>query len=273
MHKIDSTLRGNWAAELAALVEGGRRVVLIPSHPACGRVCIGGVVYVDGVPVAETEHGNDPRLPVRSSRAGDALAGDELAGVGCADDMARGVGGSGWRSSMPRRSTRSTSWCVVALGAADVVLAGPAAVVACRGQGSALRLGPAIELRRIRCCHRRSSPCVPACIPPVAPRSPALADVGVEVVMSSEIAGQRPGCRRRRGGRRAHERVAALEARSVILVGGDTAAAFIGDNVVRVFGSIGVGVSLGEAEIRGTTAACSPPNRGASARPIRWSIW
>ena len=81
VHKIDSTLRGNWAAELSALVEIGRRVVLIPSHPPLGRVCVGGVVLVDGVPVAETEHGNDPRMPVRTSRPGDSLAGVELAGV------------------------------------------------------------------------------------------------------------------------------------------------------------------------------------------------
>ncbi|MBK5333324.1 MAG: hypothetical protein JJD93_15210, partial [Ilumatobacteraceae bacterium] len=50
VHKIDSTLRGNWADELAALVELGRRVVLIPSHPLAGRVCAGGVVYVNGIP-------------------------------------------------------------------------------------------------------------------------------------------------------------------------------------------------------------------------------
>ena len=80
VHKIDSTLRGNWAAEIAALVECGRRVVLIPSHPPLGRVCVGGVVLVDGVAVAETEHGDDPRLPVRSSRPSDSLNGVELGG-------------------------------------------------------------------------------------------------------------------------------------------------------------------------------------------------
>ena len=32
---------------------------------------------------------------------------------------------------------------------------------------------------------------------------------------------------------------------------GDTAEAFIGDSVVRVFGSIDVGVSLGDADVRG----------------------
>ena len=50
---------------------------------------------------------------------------------------------------------------------------------------------------------------------------------------------------------RAHDLVATLNARSVILVGGDTAEAFIGANVVRIFGSIDVGVSLGDVEVRG----------------------
>ena len=42
VHKIDSTLRGNWSSELAALVDSGRRIVLIPAHPRTGRVCVGG---------------------------------------------------------------------------------------------------------------------------------------------------------------------------------------------------------------------------------------
>ena len=45
-HKIDSTLRGNWAAELVAhsRARAGRRVLVIPSFPQVGRVCTGGVV-------------------------------------------------------------------------------------------------------------------------------------------------------------------------------------------------------------------------------------
>ncbi len=42
--------------------------------------------------------------------------------------------------------------------------------------------------------------------------------------------------------------VSTIGARSVILVGGDTAAAFIGDATVTVLGSVGVGISLGEAQ-------------------------
>jgi uncharacterized protein YgbK (DUF1537 family) len=65
---------------------------------------------------------------------------------------------------------------------------------------------------------------------------------------------------------RAHEAVVASDARSVILVGGDTAEAFVGDSVVRVFGSIDVGVSLGESEIRGRRlrVAMKPGGYGSS---------
>ena len=73
-HKIDSTLRGNWAAELGALVAAGRRVLLVPSFPAAGRTCVGGVVLEHGVDVSEQHAANDIRSPVRSSRPADHLA-------------------------------------------------------------------------------------------------------------------------------------------------------------------------------------------------------
>jgi uncharacterized protein YgbK (DUF1537 family) len=50
---------------------------------------------------------------------------------------------------------------------------------------------------------------------------------------------------------RAHEIVARRQALSVLLVGGDTAEAFIGDSVVRVYGSIEFGISVGDAVVRG----------------------
>jgi uncharacterized protein YgbK (DUF1537 family) len=51
-HKIDSTLRGNWVAELRARQRAtGRRVVVLPGWPEMGRTCAGGVVSVDGVSI------------------------------------------------------------------------------------------------------------------------------------------------------------------------------------------------------------------------------
>lgn len=51
-HKIDSTLRGNWAAELRARCgASGRRLVVLPGWPELGRTCVDGVVRVHGSPV------------------------------------------------------------------------------------------------------------------------------------------------------------------------------------------------------------------------------
>ena len=66
--KVDSNLRGNVAAELAALGDAlARPILLAPAFPARGRTTVEGVVLVDGVPVAETEMGSDAEAPVRHS--------------------------------------------------------------------------------------------------------------------------------------------------------------------------------------------------------------
>jgi uncharacterized protein YgbK (DUF1537 family) len=248
VHKIDSTLRGNWAEELAALVEGGRRVVLIPSHPLAGRVCAGGVVLVNGVPVADSELGNDPRLPVRSSRPSDSLPGIELAGPSALAD---------WLLRSPTSVAIADAMSLVdidelvamALDAADVVVAGPASVVGavariCSPEGASATLPePLLPKPVVVVC---------ASLHPVSRAQIARAsDAGLDVVTSSEVRGADPQLVAVEVAERAHRLVAELQAQSVLLVGGDTAEAFIGDNVVRVFGSIDVGVSLGDAQIRG----------------------
>jgi D-threonate/D-erythronate kinase len=70
-HKVDSTLRGNWAAELVA--RGGRPVLLVPALPALGRTCRDGTVRVDGVPVHETASADDIGRRLDTSRPGDLL--------------------------------------------------------------------------------------------------------------------------------------------------------------------------------------------------------
>ena len=86
-HKIDSTLRGNWASELMARhAETGRPVLVVPAYPALGRTCVGGVVLVDEVPVHEGAAGHDVRTPVNNSRPADMLrAAGALDVVGCHD--------------------------------------------------------------------------------------------------------------------------------------------------------------------------------------------
>lgn len=132
-HKIDSTLRGNWASELAARQAGSSRPVLVvPALPALGRVCVDGLVLEHGRPVAE---GGDARGTAAHSRPAAVLAASGASTVtelhdldavhawlsaptgiavadASSDDQLAGIGGA---------------WSAVA---ADVLLAGTSAAIA-----------------------------------------------------------------------------------------------------------------------------------------------
>ncbi|MGN6667414.1 MAG: four-carbon acid sugar kinase family protein [Trinickia sp.] len=74
--KIDSTLRGNWAAEVAALTRFAGPAIVAPAFPATGRTVRDGRVMVRGVPLEETETwklenaGCDAQLRVMLERVG-----------------------------------------------------------------------------------------------------------------------------------------------------------------------------------------------------------
>ncbi|CAG9169121.1 D-threonate kinase [Cupriavidus pampae] len=53
--KIDSTLRGNWAAETAALLPHAGVAIVAPAFPATGRTTLGGCVFVSGEPLGESD--------------------------------------------------------------------------------------------------------------------------------------------------------------------------------------------------------------------------
>ena len=84
-HKMDSGLRGNWAHEVAALVAMGRRVGVLASFPDAGRRCDNGTVYIRDVPVAASPFGRDPRNRLLSSRPADYLSA-----AGCQTALADG---------------------------------------------------------------------------------------------------------------------------------------------------------------------------------------
>jgi len=73
--KVDSTLRGNIAAELQALLDATnvRHTVVCPAFPAIKRTVVKGRLLVDGVPVDETQFSRDPVSPVKKSDIGDVL--------------------------------------------------------------------------------------------------------------------------------------------------------------------------------------------------------
>ena len=67
--KTDSALRGNIGAELTAVRDalGCRAVPFLPAFPEMGRKTVGGIHYVDGVPVSQSVFGRDPFEPVTES--------------------------------------------------------------------------------------------------------------------------------------------------------------------------------------------------------------
>jgi uncharacterized protein YgbK (DUF1537 family) len=67
--KIDSSLRGPIAAELAAALEatGRERIVLAPAFPRLGRTTVDGMQLLNGTPVHTTELARDPLTPVTES--------------------------------------------------------------------------------------------------------------------------------------------------------------------------------------------------------------
>lgn len=79
-HKIDSTLRGNWPEELAALAAAAP-VLVIPALPRLGRTCVDGVVLDHGRPVHDSSAGSDVRRRVTTSRPAESLVAADVTDV------------------------------------------------------------------------------------------------------------------------------------------------------------------------------------------------
>ncbi len=74
--KVDSTLRGPVAAELAAALGATvrHRALVAPAFPGTGRTTQNGMQLLHGVPIHETTLAKDPRTPVRKSHIPSILA-------------------------------------------------------------------------------------------------------------------------------------------------------------------------------------------------------
>jgi len=109
-HKIDSTLRGNWVGELLARqAMTGRRVVVLPGWPELGRTCVDGLVCAHGSPVG---------------RPADGLPGaDSLTG---ADALRVWLAGEGRIAVCDVPDSETMHALALGLTGTDVLIAGPA---------------------------------------------------------------------------------------------------------------------------------------------------
>ena len=69
--RMDSTLRGNIGPELKAILDNvpkGTMALMVPVFPTSGRVCIGGYLMVNQVPLEQTIVAKDPKNPITTSK-------------------------------------------------------------------------------------------------------------------------------------------------------------------------------------------------------------
>ncbi|WP_082579838.1 four-carbon acid sugar kinase family protein [Pelomonas sp. Root1444] len=72
---VDSTLRGHITEELQACfaASGRKSLVFAPAFPQAGRTTVGGIQFVDGVPVSQSAYRHDPVHPARHSALADLV--------------------------------------------------------------------------------------------------------------------------------------------------------------------------------------------------------
>jgi D-threonate/D-erythronate kinase len=272
-HKIDSTLRGNWAEELQARATAtNERVVLVPAFPSLGRVCHHGAVFVHGVEVSESAARHDARRPVTSSRPSDHL---RAAGVGCVDDIDSADRLRQWLSAGVGQFAvcdAATDHDIDALADAwadsvGVMFAGTAFAIGSAAAALRRRRRSSTPTREVASIRPLRTPSLIVCgsVHPTARRqiemfnpteskflgdlvlrtrttegvtlltSPIPAQLPVNMTDAEEVATALATA--------ARHHMATDRPASVVIIGGDTTAAILGDTTVMVEGTVGIGMA------------------------------
>jgi uncharacterized protein YgbK (DUF1537 family) len=269
-HKIDSTLRGNWAVELAARA-AGRPVLVVAALPALGRTCRGGVVLVDGVPVHETASAAD----AGGRTVGTSRPGEILVAVGAArvhdldgpDAAARWLTAPGGIAVCDAATDDDLEAIAAAWSAGPprVLLAGTAAVIGAAGSHllpprAAAPPPPALRRPVLVVCGsnhpaaaaqvgRLAAAGIPIAATVDADAVERLATGSTLVLRAPEPVGAiTPPSARAMSLRLAanvDELADAVDIGTLILIGGDTAAAVLGARTVDVGGTLAPGVPWG----------------------------
>jgi uncharacterized protein YgbK (DUF1537 family) len=211
--KTDSTLRGNISAELQSLARlyPYWRIGYAPAYPALGRTVKTGILYVDGIPLAETEFASDALNPISGSSVS-AILDPELPCVIFDGETERDVAEAA-RKILSDESMR--------------IVAGPAAL--------AEKVAAEIDLPR---CPPRPLPSVRSCMVMNGSRHGRSAAQlsraegrGWHVLRNQLHANQDPAHVAAENGRFVVEQIVTKQPDAVFIIGGDTAFA-----VVQVLG-------------------------------------
>ncbi|MCU1503560.1 MAG: hypothetical protein JWM12_2914 [Ilumatobacteraceae bacterium] len=248
-HKIDSMLRGNWAHELVAVQRAtGDRVLLVPAFPAVGRTCRGGVVHVDGVPVGAEDvrrGAASPRPSVHLAAAG-ASAVEELAGEAAVTAWLAGTGSFAVCDASTERdlATIADAWRassgVRVAGTAGSIAA--AVAVSCATPAIVDRRSAAMDGEVLVVCgslhavaraqvdvlRARAAAGITVMTTPV-PDTPSVTAAAAEEAVTQI-------------GAAARELLATRRFDVLVIVGGDTAAAVLGDAPMLVGGTVAAGL-------------------------------
>jgi len=280
-HKLDSTLRGNWAHELVARHPAAGRVLVVAAFPAVGRTCVGGVVLEHGRPVGDGPAGADARTPVRSSRPAELLraagapAVADLAGI---DDLTHWLEGAGAPFAVCDAATSDDLAAIARawVTASPVLFAGTAGSIGAAAAALAVAAPALAVAAPTRSPVALVPPVLVVCgsLHPVARgQLVALAATGVPVALTGEplsgvaaaLAAGRPGAvaspppdvwpvapdaaaaAAESLARTARSLLRHTGVGTLVVLGGDTAAALLGASPVLVGGTIAPGVAWSRA--------------------------
>ncbi|HNJ98633.1 MAG TPA: four-carbon acid sugar kinase family protein [Ilumatobacteraceae bacterium] len=229
-HKIDSTLRGNWAHEVRARrLETGRRVVVLPGWPDMGRTCVAGVVRMFDEPVgAMKDH-----LP-------EAALVPHVAALRHWWDTGRAVA----VCDVPdTEAMLEIAAAVAQLPEDELIVAGPAGPLAAvwwarAGGRPAAPAAPAVESPALVVCGSANS----MAHRQLAQLRMARPHVEVLAVQSAATGVELEPGPARELAKQARARLDAGDIATLVLAGGDTAAAVLGDAPRRVGGMIAPGM-------------------------------
>ncbi|MCY3838437.1 MAG: hypothetical protein OXH09_07330 [Gammaproteobacteria bacterium] len=254
-HKMDSGLRGNWAHEVASLIAQGRRVGVLASFPDAGRRCDDGTVYIRDEPVAESPFGRDPRNRLLSSRPVDYLRA-----AGCGSAMADGhlvVLDANTNDELNAAAVRCREEDRMLVGTTG----GVGAYVATLRSGRRGDLPPLPRPALIVCgsLHPLSRmqvsklDCLTVGPDDSAEQALIALRGGEDVILATELTTAEIGDAAAESmasavATTAWDWVTATGAPTLIVLGGDTAAAILGDRTLRVLGSADTAVPLCQTE-------------------------